>query len=453
MGDARGDEEENWELPKWTKAESKGSTLYDFQGGGKFSIMSLNARSVNNKFQKIRDAVHKIDPSVLCIQETWGQNSSTDYSIKGFHKPIMSVRKSKGMNAGGGVAFWIKDSVKYAKIKSPFEEKELETISIALPDIKVVIINVYRGFGDVQVATDKLTKHIDDATSSYKGYEMVIVGDLNVDLLRPNKDSDFLTDQMQDRSFRQMITLATRETDKLATLIDHIYVRTRKKATTTVVRTDISDHYITHVELDHRKHEKSKSKITKRFLKKDDYEKVRLLLKSESWECMTPMSPDQAATYLSDVIIKTLDLVCKTETKELATKPINQWNTQGTLISLKRANELYKKARKGCSESQRVEYLEYKTILDKVIKEAKNMHYKSTLKEAGKDSRKLWGTINEIVDRKQCRHKMPDKFVKDGKTISGNKNIANAFNDYFASIGKEMADSLPTEMDTRSILH
>ena len=52
MGDSRSDEEENWELPTWTKTESKGSTIYDFQGGGKFSIMSLNARSVNNKFQK-----------------------------------------------------------------------------------------------------------------------------------------------------------------------------------------------------------------------------------------------------------------------------------------------------------------------------------------------------------------------------------------------------------------
>ena len=174
--------------------------------------MSLNARSVNNKFKKIREAVHKIDPSILCIQETWGQNSSTDYSIKGFHKPIMIVRKSKGMNVGGGVP-----SVKYAKIKSPFIEKEIETVSIILPGIKVIVTNVYRGFGDIQVATDKLTNHIDEAFNSYKGYEMVVVGDFNFDLLKPNKDSDILTDLLQDKSLRQMITLPTRETDKQST--------------------------------------------------------------------------------------------------------------------------------------------------------------------------------------------------------------------------------------------
>ena len=446
MGDSRSEDDENWELPTWTKTESRGSTIYDFQGGGKFSITSLNARSVNNKFQKIRDAVHKIDPSILCIQETWGQNSSTDYSIKGFHKPIMVVRKSKGMNAGGGVAFCIKDSVKYAKIKAPFGEKEIETISIVLPDIKVIVTHIYRGFGDVHVATDKLTTHIDDAINSYKGYELVVVGDFNVDLLKPSKDSDILTDSLQDRSLRQMITLPTGETDKQSTLIDHIYVRTKKKVTTTVLQADISAHYITHVELEHKKHEKSKSKITKRFLKKDDYEKVRLLLKSETRECMIPMTTEQA-----DVIIKTLDIVCKRETKELVTKPINQWNTQGTLISLKRANELYKRARKGSDESQRIEYLQYKTILDKVIREAKNMHYKTTLKEAGKDSKKLWGTINEIVDRKQCIHKMPDKFVKNGNTISGNNNIANAFKSTLLQLVNKWQTHCQMRMDTRSI--
>ena len=66
---------------------------------------------------------------------------------------------------------------------------------------------------------------------------------------------------------------------------------------------------------------------------------------------MIPMDTEQAANYLSDVITKTLDLVCKTEIKELASKPFNQWNTQGTLVSLKRANELYKRAKKGSDES------------------------------------------------------------------------------------------------------
>ena len=61
------------------------------------------------------------------------------------------------------------------------------------------------------------------------------------------------------------------------------------------------------------------------------------------------------------------------------------------------------------------------------------------------DGRQIWSIINEVVDRKQCRHKMSDTFCHNGKPIKGEKDIANGFNEYFASIGTYMAESLPTE--------
>ena len=142
--------------------------------------MSLNARSINNKFQKIRDIVHDLAPSILCIQETWGKNSTTDYSIKGFHKPVFKVRNSQGMNAGGGVAIWVKDNIAFTEIKSPFIEKEIETIAITLPGFKLSIINVYRGFGNAEAAIAKLTDFVDSIKT---GDDKAIVGDFNIDLL------------------------------------------------------------------------------------------------------------------------------------------------------------------------------------------------------------------------------------------------------------------------------
>ena len=52
--------------------------------------------------------------------------------------------------------------------------------------------------------------------------------------------------------------------------------------------------------------------------------------------------------------------------------------------------------------------------------------------------------INEIIDRKQCKHKLPNRFAINGQTVRNKTNIAKAFNEYFASIGTEMADFLPT---------
>ena len=80
-----------------------------------------------------------------------------------------------------------------------------------------------------------------------------------------------------------------------------------------------------------------------------------------------------------------------------------------------------------------------------VIRTAKNGYNETIIKEAGADTRKLWSILNEVIDRKQCRHKMPNIFIIDGVHIRNKKNIANAFNAYFASIWKEMADQLPDE--------
>ena len=78
------------------------------------------------------------------------------------------------------------------------------------------------------------------------------------------------------------------------------------------------------------------------------------------------------------------------------------------------------------------------------MRKLKNDHYETSIKRAGPDTRKLWSIINEIINRKQCKHKLPNRFIINGEMIRNKKNISSAFNRYFASIGTEMADSLPT---------
>ena len=63
------------------------------QSGKKLSILSMNAQSINNKLQKIRDLTHTCKPTIVAIQETWGKNSFTDYSIKdSIHRLYIPVK-------------------------------------------------------------------------------------------------------------------------------------------------------------------------------------------------------------------------------------------------------------------------------------------------------------------------------------------------------------------------
>ena len=80
--------------------ESRALTIDEIKDSKATRILAFNAQSMNNKFQKIRDITQKVKPTVLAIQEAWKKNGSTDYSIRGYHKPEIRTRKGN-MNAGG----------------------------------------------------------------------------------------------------------------------------------------------------------------------------------------------------------------------------------------------------------------------------------------------------------------------------------------------------------------
>ena len=421
------------------------TSLEDFRERRQFTVISLNARSINNKFQEIRDATHKINPSVLCIQETWGRNTQTDYSVRGYHAPVFKTRQSQSMNAGGGVAFWIRKDISFTTVNSPFIEKEIETLATRIPSMNLLIINVYRGFGNIDNHLQVLTTFIDDYTDKHRSTEILMVGDFNVDLSTSTDKSERLLEVMTDRGIIQLISEPTRETSSSSTIIDHVYLKSSKKVSTLVIMTDISDHYITATLFPGRSKRPEKLKITKRWFNDEAYEQIRLLLKSENWNKIQTLSTDEATNHLIRQITIYMDIICPVETKEMSSKPINNWMTQGIRISQKRANAMYVKFKKARDNTQfAAEYKTYKSILKRVINEARNSYYAEKIAKAGTASRQLWQIVNEVVDRKQTQHKMPDTFTVNGKTISSKKEIANEFNRYFASIGTDMASQLPT---------
>ena len=404
------------------------------------SILSLNVRSMNNKFQKIREITTDVSADILCIQETWGKNKITDYSIVGYHKPEINVR-GETMNLGGGVGIWVKETIDYIVIKSPFTSKQIETQTVLLQSLNTYLINVYRPFGDKHAFVATLTNHI--STLRGQGKNIIVVGDFNLDLASPDDDVDYLTDMMTNSGFIQQVTLTTRQTSSSNTIIDHVYTDCKTNSMSDVIVTDISDHYATYTTLQGKIKTKDEIKCTKRWFKVDDYIKLKELLSVEDWSCMNSMSLDRATNHLTERIIAAMDLVAPIESKSFSKKENVPWLTKGIRVSLENSRSFYKQSHK--SDCDREIYKNYKKILDRVIRTSKKNHYNNKVKGAGKDSRKIWSILNEVIDRKQCKHKMPTNFDINGETISDKQMIAKAFNNYFASIGTDMAGQIAKE--------
>ena len=52
------------------------------------------------------------------------------------------------MNSGGGVGVWVREDIDSETITSPFVENTIETLTILLPDLEIIIVIVYRPFKD-----------------------------------------------------------------------------------------------------------------------------------------------------------------------------------------------------------------------------------------------------------------------------------------------------------------
>lgn len=409
-----------------------------------FTILSLNTQSVNNKMQKVRDLTHRVNPAVLFIQEFWGRNPATDYSIQGYHPPGIAVRKGESMNKGGGCGYWVANTIDYQMVNSPFIDKIIETQAIILPSHRLIAINVYCPFADQVKFIELFETFINQISNEYTGYDLICAGDFNIDQSKSSKLSDLLQTATSSAGLLQQVTIPTRVTNNTESIIDLVFTRSNKILQSHVLISDISDHYPTVTNYLGKRAQKSSTKITKRWLNDDHYIELQSKLKAERdlWNIMENMTLNEATNALHYCITNHLDYIAPVTTKTVGKRPINKWLTKGIKISLTHSEKLYKKAKKG-TDIDKEKNKKYKKILQAVIRKSKNLHYRNKIKDAGPDSRKLWNIINEVIDRKQCRAKMPSEFISNGCTIKGNRNIANGFNDYFASIGTDMADSIP----------
>ena len=78
---------------------------------------------------------HICSPAILCLQETWGKNSLTDYSIRVYHPPVILTRQGYSMNLGGGVAICVINSVEFTTLKTVFQEKTIKTVGITIQSV------------------------------------------------------------------------------------------------------------------------------------------------------------------------------------------------------------------------------------------------------------------------------------------------------------------------------
>ena len=85
-------------------------------------------------------------------------------------------------------------------------------------------------------------------------------------------------------------------------------------------------------------------------------------------------------------------------------------------------------------------YKRCKNKLNKLIKTTKEEYFKTKLSNAN-NSKNSWQAINELLNKKPKSTQVTQLNVDD-QVITGDRNIADCFNQYFSSIGCKLSESI-----------
>ncbi len=435
----------------------------------RFCILSTNIQNVSTKFSQLYTFIERLREeglffSAICLQEACIKDKEDLSHIDKFDD-YNCIPQGKSASEKGGLIIFLHEKYKYSwKLKintSKVWEGQFITVkgkNLAKP---IILGNIYRPPKDIirnyQTFIDEMTPVLSDLGN--KNCETVVTGDTNINLLKLNERniySDFF-DMVTNFSFYPKITLPTRFSEKRGTLIDNFFCKLNDKSIKSpagILINKFSDHQPYFLCLNSIKCSDPPPKYVKvRQNKQANIENLINDLQSRQIQDMLNQNPSADPNKNYDVLNSVLE---EAMSKHLPTKTVkynkhkhkkSDWITYGIIKSIDFRDRLYCKLRK--TKPETLEYHNIKTnldtynkILNKSIRLAKQIYYKSCFDLYKNDIKKTWSTINNILSRKRRKKIFSDIFRDNEEVITNKLDIANRFNEYFINIGSTLANKI-----------
>ena len=245
-----------------------------------------------------------------------------------------------------------------------------------------------------------------------------------------------------------LITHPTRVFGRSATVIDHIstsYKHDSYRAGILLIH--LSDHMpvfnIRNLDLKKPKIEF----VTVRKINNDTIQSFKSLLESAQWGSVHYENrPIHAYNLFFENLDGAFDMafpVFKIKPSVVCC-PLNPWMTAGLLRSRRQKDKLGAKKLRSPTVINVNRFKTFNLVYNKLIRIAKRNYFDSKFKEFVRDIKKTWDTVREAIGTKKSNVKLPEYFNLGNCKIRDSKDIANGFNDFFSSIGSELAEQIIT---------
>lgn len=412
------------------------STVDDYERGADFGVVYLNIRSINKHFDEfycsIQNSLPKIDILILSeinLKECDYIGYEHMYDIQGYIK-IYKGRKDK---KGGGLMIYIREEFNYEifNVETFYCESVLFSVKCNT-NIEIRLLALYRPpASNVNLFINELEKTL----GIFNSDKFVIIGDVNIDVLRNSSVSLDYLNVLCSAGFEQKIDTPTREEFRDGTLvsscIDHIFTRFQKfTVKSAVVTSKISDHYMivlgAHLGKNLENNIKNIGVARKNLtlFSRIIYEKLNAVLLPD-FVFVSDLYEYMVASY--DSAMKESSVQSRSTSRR---RPARPWLTQEILNKIKARDNIFrrwKSTRNAIVKNEiRLEYNKIRNIINRAIQSSKKQYFAKLFVQFQYNMKKTWRTINQAMGR-SVGESMDGRLVRYMKDTP--LNIGNKFMD------------------------
>ncbi len=248
--------------------------------------------------------------------------------------------------------------------------------------------------------------------------------------------------------FLQVITKPTRCTSTTATLIDHCITNSdQKDHFSRIITNRISDHFPILFRINKNERIKDPKMVQFRDFSSTNINNFKQYLGAFDWNIVYNIDDTQnACNKFFEQINNAVELFFPLKTQRF-NKNIHRrdpWFTKGLLVSRKNKNQLKMNFIECPTDANNSAYKKYLTIYNKVVREAKKMFYRTQLQKNQSNLKKTWALIRDATNLKPSKNKNNIVTINLGQTTSSDpEEIANYFNNYFATAPGIITETIP----------
>ena len=379
------------------------------------------------------------------------------------------IFENRRLSTHGGLIMYIHDDFAYKDLiqeiiisgtSTLFESHFVEIWRKTCRFLKYVIGNVYRlpsyNAEDLSAFINEYSDLLNRLRTRSKF--VYICGDYNIDILKMSSNNNYnaFYENVISSSFAPKITLTTRICDTTNTLIDNIYTDVLDKTHTSgILIRPISDHqmYFCIMNENYMKPAIAQKYVEVEVFNVEAIENFKTEIANLEIHDNLDKTPNRDPNHNYE-IFSTLLQTAKSKHIPKRIKKFNKrrhkkerWMTDELLAQVIKKNEMYvdwKTTSIAHPDYEKVKFnfKGYEKIVLKGIERAKRDYFDRVFLAYKCDMKRTWQVISETLNRNKRKHDMPLLFTHEGRDLVDSTKIANAFNTYFANIGKNLSSQI-----------